>query len=59
MIARVEAKRENENGCCGGPAIKNSDACCVKDEKAKNSGQAGCGCADKSELSLEKTECCR
>lgn len=33
-------------GCCGGPAPKGVDACCVKDADAKANGQAGCGCSD-------------
>ncbi|MEH2502000.1 thioredoxin reductase [Bradyrhizobium sp. AZCC 1578] len=31
--------------CCGGPAISDVDACCVADEKAKQQGKSGCGCA--------------
>lgn len=31
--------------CCGGPALSDVDACCVADEKAKQQGKAGCGCA--------------
>ena len=31
--------------CCGGPAISDVDACCVTDEKAKQQGKTGCGCA--------------
>ncbi len=30
--------------CCGGPAPKEADACCVKDADAKAAGEAGCGC---------------
>jgi thioredoxin reductase len=33
------------SNCCGGPAISDVDACCVADEKAKQQGKAGCGCA--------------
>jgi hypothetical protein len=32
-------------GCCGGPALDDSSACCVKDEVAKAAGDASCGCA--------------
>jgi hypothetical protein len=35
---------EAANGCCGGPAPVQSDACCAEDAKAKSSGKAGCGC---------------
>ena len=30
--------------CCGGPAPRGVDACCVKDADAKAAGAAGCGC---------------
>jgi hypothetical protein len=32
-------------GCCGGPAAANVDACCVEDATAKASGVGGCGCS--------------
>jgi hypothetical protein len=32
------------NGCCGGPAAKEADACCVADAEAKAVGKGGCGC---------------
>jgi thioredoxin reductase len=31
-------------GCCGGPAPKEVDACCVADARAKDAGKVGCGC---------------
>jgi len=31
-------------GCCGGPAPKEADACCVADVEAKAVGEGGCGC---------------
>lgn len=31
-------------GCCGGPAAKQADACCVADAEAKAVGKGGCGC---------------
>jgi thioredoxin reductase len=31
--------------CCGGPALSDVDACCAADEKAKQDGKTGCGCA--------------
>lgn len=34
-----------ETGCCGGPAA-GGDACCRADAVAKQSGKAGCGCAE-------------
>ncbi|MCA6114333.1 NAD(P)-binding domain-containing protein [Bradyrhizobium sp. WSM 1738] len=33
------------NNCCGGPALSDVDACCAADEKAKQQGKTGCGCA--------------
>lgn len=36
-----------EPGCCGGPAPKGVDACCVKDADAKAAGESGCGCNSK------------
>jgi hypothetical protein len=32
------------SACCGGPAPKTADACCVKDVDAKAAGETGCGC---------------
>jgi SAM-dependent methyltransferase len=31
-------------GCCGGPAPENTDACCVADAEAKMADEGGCGC---------------
>lgn len=31
-------------GCCGGPAPKAAEACCVADANAKSDGKDGCGC---------------
>ena len=31
-------------GCCGGPAPTEADACCADDAAAKASGETGCGC---------------
>jgi hypothetical protein len=33
------------DGCCGGPAPVEANACCVADAEAKQAGKAGCGCA--------------
>lgn len=32
------------SSCCGGPPKARADACCVRDEVAKDEGKAGCGC---------------
>lgn len=37
--------RKVEASCCGGPPARRADACCAKDEAAKDAGEAGCGCA--------------
>lgn len=31
-------------GCCGGPAVQDTSACCVLDETEKAKGSGGCGC---------------
>lgn len=33
------------SNCCGGPALADVDACCAVDEKSKQQGKTGCGCA--------------
>ena len=35
---------KTEEGCCGGPAPKEANACCVADAEAKAAGESGCGC---------------
>jgi hypothetical protein len=37
-------------GCCGGPAPKDADACCVQDADAKAAGDEGCGCGTPTTL---------
>ena len=32
------------SSCCGGPPKARADACCVRDEVAKDEGKSGCGC---------------
>lgn len=44
--------------CCGGPAVKDQQACCRQDEVAKTSGEQGCGCSEKIEPSLIIQTCC-
>ncbi len=43
-MAEVSAVQEPASACCGGPAPKEADACCVKDADAKAAGESGCGC---------------
>lgn len=38
------AARRTKSSCCGGPPVARADACCVKDERIKDEGGAGCGC---------------
>ncbi len=42
--------------CCGGPAPKGTDACCVDDAKAKAAGASGCGCGPDKSLAVVKAE---
>ncbi|MCA0270938.1 MAG: NAD(P)/FAD-dependent oxidoreductase [Proteobacteria bacterium] len=46
------------SGCCGGPAQTRADACCVKYEVAKNSGETGCGCGTASVEPAKAAACC-
>lgn len=32
------------SGCCGGPAVQDTSACCALDETEKAKGSGGCGC---------------
>ncbi len=48
-------------GCCGGPAPKEADACCVADVEAKAAGEDGCGCDDttpSSDSNSAQGTCC-
>lgn len=38
--------QQRPSSCCGGPPKSTLDACCLKDEEAKATGAAGCGCQD-------------
>ena len=49
--------QDASTGCCGGPAPKDSDACCVLDAEVKATGGAGCGCGPKAATSTKKG-CC-
>lgn len=46
---RVTVTADVAAGCCGGPAIDDSSACCVADSHAKEAGRSGCGCQDRLE----------
>jgi thioredoxin reductase len=43
-MSEVNAVAEQPSACCGGPAPKETGACCVKDADAKAVGETGCGC---------------
>jgi thioredoxin reductase len=46
VCATTAPDRQNAaEGCCGGPAPADSDACCTDDAVAKVAGEPGCGCA--------------
>lgn len=48
--------------CCGGPALAEVDACCVKDAEAKMEGRSGCGCASSKVIEVAPTadaKCCQ
>jgi arsenite methyltransferase len=47
-------------GCCGGSAPKDTDACCVADAEAKAAGEGGCGCgtAPSSDSNSAQGACC-
>jgi hypothetical protein len=44
VCSRAVAVVPEGEGCCGGPALADSTACCKADEAAKARGQDGCGC---------------
>jgi arsenite methyltransferase len=47
-------------GCCGGPAPKETGACCVADAEAKAAGEGGCGCgsAPSTDTNSAQGACC-
>lgn len=45
-VCSTAGTREDDAGCCGGPARSPADACCAADEAAKSAGGIGCGCGD-------------
>ncbi|WP_299373382.1 hypothetical protein [uncultured Kiloniella sp.] len=40
-----KATMPDNQKCCGGTPVSNTDACCKVDEVAKEQGQKGCGCS--------------
>ena len=51
---------EAAGACCGGPPKSRADACCIRDEVAKDEGKAGCGCgaAPKCAAAVTASTCC-
>lgn len=45
--------------CCGGPAPRDTNACCVRDADAKATGAAGCGCGSAPVVPARQSACCR
>ncbi|MDF2962358.1 MAG: hypothetical protein K0S39_4093 [Paenibacillus sp.] len=47
-------------GCCGGPAMTNADACCIADEYEIAAGNEGCGCGTTAPEPVKKNtgSCC-
>jgi hypothetical protein len=57
---QVSPGEEKSSGCCGGPAPKEVDACCVADSVAKSEGKSGCGCSTSAPApvaAVEKASC--
>lgn len=46
-VCNALQKADTSQGCCGGPAPAEIDACCVADAAAKADGKSGCGCGSK------------
>jgi thioredoxin reductase len=44
VCSRPVIAGKEEAGCCGGPALEDTTACCKADETAKAQGQSECGC---------------
>lgn len=45
VCSRPLTVSSESEGCCGGPAPANNDACCKQDADAKAAGAKGCGCS--------------
>lgn len=45
VCSRPVTNGAQEEGCCGGPAPAEVDACCKQDAEAKAAGAKGCGCS--------------
>jgi thioredoxin reductase len=47
-----------KDGCCGGPAKADANACCAADEEAKVESNAGCGCGSAPKVEGQKASSC-
>ena len=45
VCSRPVIATAGSEGCCGGPAPVDADACCKQDAEAKAGGATGCGCS--------------
>ncbi|HEX6610725.1 MAG TPA: FAD-dependent oxidoreductase, partial [Hyphomicrobiaceae bacterium] len=45
VCSRPVTQGAQAEGCCGGPAPAEADACCKQDADAKAAGAKGCGCS--------------
>jgi hypothetical protein len=56
----AEFEVAGSGGCCGGPAVTRTDACCQRDAEAKDAGEDGCGCATATAPAKQpaKAACC-
>ena len=54
----IAAEIAASEGCCGGPAPDNADACCMDDAIAKADGKPGCGCGPKEMLTVAADSGC-
>ena len=55
---KTAGNKTNANSCCGGPALNDANACCVRDADAKATGASGCGCSSGSHPGDPKATCC-
>lgn len=55
---QLAASTGAEEACCGGPAPKGVDACCVQDADEKAQGKAGCGSNNAAPAPGNTSACC-
>lgn len=57
IFANENMAKKETSGCCGGPPVRNEDACCKLDEEKKAEEETGCGCNNSTETKV-KSSCC-